>query len=164
MTSDKNDEIEEEKRAEEAAKRTARLEMANAEKRARLLRQNFVLSVSPKKAKQHIADIVKLLLVASDQSYFSINTEDIIKVLEVDEVGDEKFNKIVEKTPELALLKLVYNECDAEYTRGYVENNLNYRENRKFDAMYELLEALGYQISDEEIELKEGTHQYYKKE
>ena len=37
----------------------------------------------------------------------------------------------------------------------------NYRQNEQLDVVYDFLAELGYQISDEEFDMKEGTHELF---
>lgn len=48
---------------------------------------------------------------------------------------------------------------DQSYFTGYSYQWPRYRENTKLDAIYELLEALGYHLADEEQALRDGTHE-----
>lgn len=40
----------------------------------------------------------------------------------------------------------------------YFNNELEYKNNEKLDAVYDFLQKLGYELSDEELSLKNGTH------
>lgn len=48
---------------------------------------------------------------------------------------------------------------DQSYYTAYSYQWPRYRTNTKLDAIYELLEALGYHLADEEQALRDGTHE-----
>ena len=72
--------------------------------------------------------------------------------------------------PEKVLLALAYSSMDSSYC-GYWSKDWNverqkyvysYRENPTLDATYEMLTALGYEISDDEQALRDGTHKIFR--
>ena len=47
------------------------------------------------------------------------------------------------------------------YDRGYGENVPKWSDNDKLNMIYDYLEKLGYEMSDEEKELQDGTHELF---
>lgn len=60
--------------------------------------------------------------------------------------------------PEQALVFMVYSVLESENGR-YYDRELCHTDNKKLNNVYEFLMKLGYQLSDEEKSLKDGTHE-----
>ena len=58
------------------------------------------------------------------------------------------------------LLVNVYLTLDGKHN-GYFDWNGRYRNNEALNRTYEFLEELGYEISEEELALKNGTHELF---
>lgn len=69
--------------------------------------------------------------------------------------------------PEYVMLASVYNSLDREadyfYARSW-ECTIDYRENEILDTVYDALVSLGYEMSDEEKQLQDGTHVLFTKD
>lgn len=79
---------------------------------------------------------------------------------EVSSMADEYF----EAHPEKAMLQMAYLlSGDSKYEYIYDWRG-EWDESQATDKLYECLERLGYQISDEEQKLKSGTHELFKRE
>ena len=70
------------------------------------------------------------------------------------------------KTPEKALLRMIYarlGDCKSEgYFRSYWNSYaMKHEENEKLDRIYALLVKLGYEMSDDEKALQDGTHELF---
>lgn len=135
---------------------------------ARYLRKQFIFKVSNTDAKNNMGIIVEKMISNMWRKYHvSLDDEDIIEIFELhnkqDEIEFEMFKEKLRQQPEKTILLTTYKQLDGEREEyWYYEGK--YKENTSLDQAYELLEALGYQISDEEIAMKNGTHAAYKKE
>lgn len=56
------------------------------------------------------------------------------------------------------------NKDNGFYQKNYADSMPSYQENPKLNILYEMLEALGYQISDDEKKLIDGTHEVFGEE
>lgn len=156
-------ELEERKRAEEAEKR---IKIDEIKDRTTRLRREFIYSLSNSKLKPHIGDII--LLAIEVTASFHLWKDDYMKIWNIDTIDTttEDFNfKEVEKevsgNPELSLLKIIYE--DELKSETYFNWRGEYVEDEGLDKLYNLLEKLGYEMSEEEKQLQEGTHELFKK-
>lgn len=141
-------------------------------KRAFDLRNEFVKSLSNAKAKKNILTIIEYAIRDMLESYNSRDVEDLAEMLgipieEDDEREDEfGFEDIVEglhQQPERYLLIATYCGLDSKSDR-YYNWDCSHSESEDLDRTYAFLEALGYEISDEEQALRDGTHELFKRE
>ena len=175
QTKDKTKEdLEYQKKQERINAQRASLEEMSA--RAYELRKQFVESVSVACAKKHLADIVSFLCFGMfmDAAYFDEDTlRDVlgIEIPDEDEEGNEYASLIygeiceaVKKSPEKYLWKIAY-LCadDSENNSFYRRYDAEYCQNKTLTAFYDLLIKMGYQISDEEKQLRDGTHPIFTK-
>jgi ParB family transcriptional regulator, chromosome partitioning protein len=84
-------------------------------------------------------------------------TQEIIKDLLIGKYKDQ---------PEYALLAIVYANCDDNSSNSYFEsrsweNSIKYQENKGLNLLYDGLISIGYQMSDEEKALRDGTHELF---
>lgn len=79
----------------------------------------------------------------------------------------------VRKHPEARLLLCVAYAMTDKYTNGYYKPEWNqstgvmevkYRENPGLDRLYDLLTALGYEVSEEETQMLTGTHELFRED
>ncbi len=85
------------------------------------------------------------------------------------DIQPELLRAFYEKDPGHAMALIVYGNTgdgkDAGYYYGsWGEAMPYYQKNKDLDAVYEYLCRLGYQMSDEEKQLQDGTHPLFKKE
>ncbi len=78
-------------------------------------------------------------------------------------VDEELFKQFFDKKPSAALAMFVYcysgdNEEQKYYSPGYGEHVPCHTKNKRLDIIYDYLCRLGYQMSDEEKQLKNGMH------
>lgn len=157
--------------AEEARKRDEREKLKEGLKgataRAYNLRLNFVKGISATKAKKFLLDITAFIIWCGVDGFNEIAEEDFpLFGLTLGE--DEEFTMdhamAAAQPPEKAILRLAYvYSGDSEYT-GYFDNYLlKHSENEQLDAIYTLLEKLGYEMSSEEKALRDGTHELFNK-
>lgn len=157
-------EIERAKDREKRERRIAMLREAN--ERAYNLRIEFLKNLSNTKAKKHIKEITSLLGERFYGSgYYGIFQQGICNQLmniEADQTDRHSaLKETVEHTPELSLLYMVYAYCGDDKTSGYADWNGYYSENKRLDRLYDFLETLSYEESDEEAALRNGTSELY---
>ena len=140
------------------------------------LRADFIKQFSS--AKKNLTTIIQYACSAiiSDSPYYQngINTELLAELLglEIDDNTDyPTFKAMVgvysADRPEYTLLASTYafmeNGRNSYYTFNW-ENGCSicvYRANENLDRLYEFLASLGYQMSDEEKALQDGTHELF---
>lgn len=155
----------EEREKEEARK----IALKETSKRAYQLRLEFAKGISNTKAKKDVGIIIKYLLNALlEHGYMDIDYDDIEeltgKVLEIDPDVESNFDKVVDDIkgkPERYLFLSTYillDSPDDNYYDWYGE----YTGNKELDLTYEFLKEFGYELSDEEKQMCDGTHDLYK--
>ena len=145
------------------------------------LRREFVVELTPTDCKKGFPAIARYMACAADDN-FDLDLTLIGNILGVelsqefvDSSGKDCY-KILDEDgvygtmPEKVLLALAYSSMDSSYC-GYWSKDWNverqkyvysYRENPTLDATYEMLTALGYEISDDEQALRDGTHKIFR--
>ena len=92
--------------------------------------------------------------------------------LENDAFPMDVYKAEMDRCPEYTLLATLYASIDSdrmEYwgSRWDMENHrsvLVHEENKALDFVYDTLETFGYQMSDEEAALQDGTHELFQDE
>lgn len=141
------------------------------------LRREFVVELTPTDCKKGFPAIARYMACAADDN-FDLDLTLIGNILGVElsqefvDSSGKDWYKILDEDgvygtmPEKVLLALAYSSMDSSYC-GYWSKDWNverqkyvysYRENPTLDATYEMLTALGYEISDDEQALRDGTH------
>lgn len=164
------------KKTRENIKREKEREQINARinslkkisKRAFELRKQFVETVSATCIKKHLADIIAFWCfnVCIGVSY--IDDDDLIETLGI-ENGDESEDEnksftcdeifeIIKKSPEKYLWKMICLNTDDSEREEYFDWNARHEENEQLTAFYDLLVKMGYEMSDEEKQMRDGTH------
>ena len=166
----------EEQRKQER-KNAAEKALTEATARAYELRADFVATVSATAIKKHLADIVALWAYAEYWDDTGWLSEDgIAQATGVEPPAEEDDNDeddaeftlqavtdAISKTPEKALLRMIYVRLGDRKSEGYFRSYWNsftmqHEENEKLDRIYALLIKLGYEMSDDEKALQNGTH------
>lgn len=160
-------EEDEEAKKQQEQRQAVRNALTEESIRAYQLRREFVSEISNTKAKKNMAAITECLLRAMIDSYFNIGYEDIIDILNIkineDEEDELSFDSIAEYVaaqPERYLLIVTYLALDSK-NENYFDWNNNYSENETLDMIYDFLEKFGYEMSDDERALKDGTHHLF---
>lgn len=154
--------------------------LSEATARAYELRADFVATVSAAAIKKRLADIVALWAYAEYWDDTGWLTEEEIAqatgaetLTEEDEDSEDDaaftlqaVTDAIGKTPEKALLRMIYarlGDCKSEgYFRSYWNSYaMKHEENEKLDRIYALLVKLGYEMSDDEKALQDGTHELF---
>ena len=156
-----------EEKQKEYRKRRAALDEIT--ERAYKLRREFVLNISNAKAKKSLAVIIEYLLrTMLSNNYFNFDCDDFteflgIKVDQSNEDEEWSFDTIAEQVTsqlERHLLAATYLMLDSEGEHYYDYNN-QHRENEDLNQIYNFLEKLGYEMSDEEKSMRDGTHELF---
>ena len=141
------------------------------------LRNEFVASLSQSTAKKHFADVAFFAMhqIIGDGSYRRDDPEP--EILDLcfdlnfdDDVDYDELLKTLEpqvrEAPEKSILSSVYAIVD-DASEGYWGTHwvyekrryeFHYKPNDELDRLYVLLTKLGYEVSDEEAEMMNGTH------
>lgn len=144
-----------------------------------LLRHEFVRNLSNAVCKRHLFNVfgyvANVLYVTTDGYTTEMDLELLSNLLgvKIDEAYLEEDNRLteipgirtaLEAFPEKTLFCMAYAIVD-DATNGYWRQIWNcgqydyiHKENDKLDALYEALEALGYEMSDEEKKMQSGNH------
>lgn len=156
--------------------------LTEATARAYELRSEFVASVSAATVKKRMADIVALWAYEEYWDETGWFTKEKIEratgALTVEQENDDDDNgdacftlshvmDTVRKSPEKTFLRMVYELLGDGKGEGYFRSYWNsytmkHIGNEKLDRIYALLEKLGYQMSDDEKALRDGTHELFR--
>lgn len=151
------------------------------------LRVKFVTEISPSVAKRHLSDVVAFWgeqlrsRLETDTTYLNVNARNkhICKAFGIQMTKGQKaptqeqWQAVAQRCPEYAFFVWVvlsadkpdhlyhstpWHDVDAEhpYAGSYNDHNPN----PKLDAIYDLLIKMGYVMSDQEKQLRDGTHPY----
>ena len=167
---------EQERQKRELERREAALKKLSAD--AYALRLDFIKNYS--KAKKNLPLIIQFAGLAmcevTDNVDFEIlvNLLDIACDLENEGLDMEAYNIALTERPEYTLLATAYAAADYEglayYQKNYrMENgqygyHLDYDANEQLDFLYYRLTDLGYEMSDDEKALRNGTHELFNEE
>lgn len=154
-------------------------EMRSIIRRHKKLRDDFVMNFGA--AKSHVNEILQM---SSDAMYYAAyfdeggDLEHLSEMMGIpldendDMYGKAEIEELKNERPEWVALALAYEQLSS-FGDDYISHDWNgklgryvigYRENVVLDDLYKHLENLGYEISDEELEIKNGTHELYWKE
>lgn len=136
------------------------------------MRFDFIKDYSVRDAKANIEKIGQWLCLREILQFMSIgmyggymNMMNIKGAFEqLYDIEDNDFSpvqELIEKHPEKAMLYNVYALWGDSDTMTCWDWNYCYKENPKLTALYRSLCALGYEISDEEKQMLNGTHPLY---
>ena len=165
---------EQERQKRELERREAALKKLSAD--AYALRLDFIKNYS--KAKKNLPLIIQFAGLAmcevTDNVDFEIlvNLLDIACDLENEGLDMEAYNIALTERPEYTLLAIAYASVDYERLSYYQKNwrmengqygyHLDYEANEALDFLYHRLTDLGYEMSDEEKALQDGTHKLFR--
>lgn len=162
---------EEKKRREEREKEQDRVKaVSELAERAYNLRRKFIEEFNP--APRHGKEIKRFLWNMACFGGYEADAYDIddlcgTKLKDIDTYEEKSglVDEYFESQPEKVMLQLAYlmsGDCKGSYiyswSGSYDEDCPN------VDKLYECLERLGYQMSDEEKKLQDGSHKLFKKE
>ena len=162
-----------EEKQKEFRERNAALEEIS--KRAYRLRYEFVSEISNATAKKNMGVIIEYSLRAMIDDYYNVDYEDYIDFLGIEtkedneeDEDDYEFNfdtiaASVKAQPERHMLVAVYLMLDSEREHYYNYSN-QHLANENLNTIYDFLEKLGYKTSEEELALRNGTHELFQSE
>lgn len=135
-------------------------------KRAFDLRYEFVKSISNAKAKKNFSTIIKYCISTMLESYSSVDAVDLAGLLDItlsedDDMALKEILQGIPAQPEKYMFLATY--CLLDDNRiNYYKWDCSYENNKNLNQIYDFLEALGYEISDEEKAMRDGTHELLK--
>jgi ParB family chromosome partitioning protein len=137
-------------------------------KRAFNLRQEFMKGISNTKAKKSMEKIAEYCTKGMVQTYGGIDIEDMANLLgiELSEDEDIALEELIQEIlaqPERYMLLFAYCLIEDERER-YYHWDCSHGENENLDRVYDFLTSLGYELSDEEQAMRDGTHELFKAE
>ncbi|MDL2287993.1 ParB/RepB/Spo0J family partition protein [Oscillospiraceae bacterium OttesenSCG-928-F05] len=137
------------------------------------LRLEFVKSVSATNIKKKLSALVSAS-IASRMGYYNhlsasefralLGLEPMDKSAEGYDADADKARlfEAIAATPEKALLYATYCDCgDSEENTYYQRYHGTHSENDSLDRLYDMLEILGYKMSDEEKAMYDGSHELF---
>lgn len=159
-------EVEAERRKKQQERRLRTTALDEISKRAYQLRSDFIKEISNTKAKKCMSTIIEYSLrgMLGDSHY--LDYEDFTEFLgikvsdEVEEWGFDVIAEYVTAQPERHLLVATYLALDSENEHYYNWNN-QHNDNENLNAVYDFLEKLGYEMSDEEKSMRDGTNELF---
>lgn len=156
----------------EARRRQKESALSEAFERAYELRYNFIKSFSESTAKKCIKDAVRAILI--NIYYYSDmpDIDDLAELLGINLSGEDdrdvdicdvdmKTINDISIKPYRNLIAIAYSTFEDSERKTCYNYSLEYRENKSLSRLYEFLTALGYEMSDEEISLMDGTSALY---
>ncbi len=147
--------------------------LMETEERAYSLRSDFIKKFTEAKAKEHLKEI-SIMMSKANWSEFGIYDYDHEKYMnlmglvykeETDYENYEEIQLVAESLPHKSLLVnayIIFEDGKRAGCHSCIE--LTYIQNVMLETLYECLKTLGYEMSDEEIELLNGTSPLYIKE
>lgn len=158
-----------------------RADLAAASLRAFNLRREFIAGISNSQAKAHIHDVLRLagqVCFMAEDGDADLDQGLLAGLLEIQADPEnepfpmEAYEAEMERCPEYTLLATLYASIDSdrlEYWGSHwdTENRrsvLVHEENGILDFVYDTLETFGYQMSDEEAALQDGTHKLFQED
>jgi len=135
-------------------------------KRAYSLRHEFVKSISNTKAKKSMGTIIEYSIKSMLESYCDIEPDDYASLLDItlsedDDAVIEELTQCLPAQPERYMLLAAYCLLDNDRA-NYYNWDCSHRENADLDQVYDFLATLGYELSDEEQAMRDGTHELFK--
>ena len=153
-----------------AERRERREALEAASTRAFECRKRFIKSVGTSAAKKCIKDIISYTVCHAwtPNIYDSFDCELYAEMMGGVEIpaGPKNYGLVqyeTENMPEYALLCYAYALWNDSASNSYYDYQQMHRENIKLNALYTLLKKLGYEMSDEEIALQDGTSELFVK-
>lgn len=136
--------------------------LRSASERAYESRREFILSYSSNDAKKHIKEATETLIRWKYEfAYASYDYEFFAEACEVEKEKARIWNEVsygVSQHPECSLICHAYASLGDRKTMNYYDiSDGSHKDNRILNVIYAFLEKLGYEMNDEERELREGT-------
>lgn len=165
----------------EKARRTKNAaELKTASENAYKLRHDFIEKYPKTQAKKHLKELIIGLArhgvefeeeaaEMSDPGFYDFDSEMFMKLSNINGENEQTFTETVEKAvsncPEKLLLSLAYAAFNDNERNSYVGWYKGYAdvhsESELLDGLYRFLVTLGYQMSDDEKALQDGSHSLF---
>jgi ParB family chromosome partitioning protein len=138
-------------------------------KRAYRLRYDFIREISNATAKKNIGVVIEYSLRAMLDGYIDMELDEYIDFLGIEVTEDNEndddidfsiVQEAVTAQPERHLLIAAYLMLESDRDHYYDWNN-QYKDNEGLNTVYDFLEKLGYEMSDEERAMRDGTHKLF---
>ena len=129
-------------------------------------------------AKKYVKSL-QVALVKGLMDYGRAEPNDMLKLLDIEKPADSKayldaneafgmISDLFARQPEYVMLIVAYCRLNDSKTNKYYyaqnwANSIVHEKNGKLDVIYDLLIELGYELSDEERALRDGTHELFVK-
>ncbi len=162
----KRDDESEKKKLEER-ERMAKLE--EARERAYDLRWEFARNVSESTVKKYLTEIVAFWMYLEGDDSRYIDESDVYDILDLNDYEEElAYDQVLDAVAfdpmrKLWLMVLLY--MNDNNKKGYFTSyDGEYKTNERLSAYYDLLIKMGYAMSDEEKQMRDGTHSLFVKE
>jgi ParB family chromosome partitioning protein len=160
---------EEEKPREKTEDEKRRDALKEISEQAYNLRFDFVKKFSQSKAKKNALTITKFALrdlLDAPYRHRGSMYDDIAEMMEFEAKENETIydliNEAVARIPERAMLVTLYCSFGDSENRIYFEQwSSDHKDNTMLNNIYDFLAALGYEMSDEEKQLRDGTHELF---
>lgn len=151
--------------------------LKSATDRARQLRHDFIRDYAQEK--KHLTEILIFAgkLLAEGEWGRIVDDDELGKLLGITPVDEETlppdaYSEKIAERPEHTFLATVYsmkeNVRDGYYQRAWDSEKqkwvINRWANPNLDELYAFLQELGYEMSDEELALQDGTHELFQEE
>ena len=137
-----------------------RAQRSNILERAHRLRLDFIKNVNTDKHSNEIAEFASNFLLSGDIYYYTGNDEVMIK----EELFSEKStSNDLDTNPMKNLLFSSYFRYGDSISEGCIDYGYGYLANDHLQNLYNFLISIGYEISDEEQAILDGTHELYEK-
>lgn len=147
-------------------RRAAHAALKEISDRAYQLRRDFIsiFTNANAKAKEHMSTIIEYAVCGLLDEYKSVDYPSFAEMLKIklDNNNEWEFSDIVNQLreqPERYLLVATF--CTLDNNEEYFNWQNNYEPNGNIDRVYDFLEALGYEASDEEKTLRDGSHELF---
>lgn len=139
---------------------------------ARVLRGNFArqLVMNSKNREKILAGAVGVLSANVVSYMYNVSAKTVIEFIGKDTSDDYKENKAaywesLKSDPNKTIPALIYlffeSDKNASYWQDVYNDYPKHKENVFLDHLYEWLESLGYEMSDDELALRDGTHEVF---
>lgn len=136
-------------------------------KRAYELRRDFIFSISDSAAKKLMPVIIDMNIRREwddtfDYYYTSYETSNFTADESIRKAEYSEIAEIITDKPYETFLRHTYALSGDNARWSYVDSYGDYDSNKRLDVVYDFCIKLGYQMSDEEKQLRDGTHELFK--
>ena len=163
---EKKDDAANEQREMQEKKKEVHAALEEITKRTYKLRHDFIFGISSTSAKRKISVIMEYSLRAMLNDCYSLDYEQLAEALDIeiseddDEWTYEKISNQLNSQLERSTLIAIYMLLDSPSEHYYNWNN-QHTDNESLNTVYDFLEKFGYEMSDEERMLRDGTHDLF---